>query len=209
MIIEHGGKRPVVHPSSRIAPNAVVCGDVRIGENCSVGFGAVLTAESGPLVIGNNVIVMDTAVLRGVKSAPLTIGNNVLVGPHASLTGCTVEDEVFIATGATVFNKAVLKKGSEVRINAIVHLRTVLPEGATVPLGWIAVGDPATILPPEKHAEIWNIQRALNFPKTVFGVERPPEGESLMPQVMPRYAKALVRWHGQDRELGAKDRELE
>ncbi len=201
MIIEHGGKRPNIHPTSRIATNAVVCGDVTIGENCSIGFGAVLTAESGPIVIGNNVVVMDTAVLRGVKSAPLTIGNNVLIGPHAYLSGCAIEDEVFIATGATVFNKAILKKGAEVRINAIVHLRTVLPEGATVPLGWIAVWDPAAILPPDRHEEIWAIQRALDFPKTVFGVERPPEGENLMPGVMPRYAKALARWHATDREL--------
>jgi carbonic anhydrase/acetyltransferase-like protein (isoleucine patch superfamily) len=201
MILEHDGKRPVIAASARIAPNAVICGDVTIGENCSVGFGAVLTAESGSITLGNNVIVMDTAVLRGVRSAPLTIGNDVLVGPHATLTGCTVEDEVFIATGATVFNQAVLKRRCEVLINGIVHLRTVLPEDAVVPLGWIAVGDPAHILPPEKHDEIWAIQRALDFPKAVFGVDRPPEGQSLMPQVMPRYAKALAHWHGQDREL--------
>jgi len=201
MILEHAGKRPVIAASARIAPNAVVCGEVAIGENSSVGFGAVITAESGPVAIGANVIVMDAAVLRGVKSAPLAIGDNVLVGPHATLTGCTVEDEVFIATGATVFNQAVLKRRSEVRINGIVHLRTVLPEGATVPLGWIAVGDPARILPPERHDAIWAIQRLLDFPKTVFGVERPAEGESLMGDVMPRYAKALTRWHAKDREI--------
>ncbi len=201
MILEHNGKRPVIPPSSRIAPNAVICGEVTIGDNCSVGFGAVITAESGPVIIGNNVVVMENAVLRGVKNAPLTIGSNVLVGPHAHLTGCTVEDDVFIATGATVFNKSVLKKGSEVRINAVVHLRTVLPAGATVPIGWVAVGDPAHILPPDRHEEIWAIQKTLDFPRTVFGVDRPPEGESLMPQVMPRYAHALKRWHGQDREL--------
>jgi carbonic anhydrase/acetyltransferase-like protein (isoleucine patch superfamily) len=201
MIIEHGGKRPVIAASARIAPNAVLCGDVTIGENCSIGFGAVLTAESGPIVIGNNVVVMDTAVLRGIKNAPLTIGNNVLIGPRSYLTGCTVEDEVFIATGATVFNKAVLKKGAEVRVNAIIHIRTVLPENAVVPLGWVAVGDPAQILPPDKHDEIWVIQKTLDFPKTVFGVERPPEGETLMPSVMPRYARALARWHASDIEL--------
>ena len=200
MILEHGGERPNIHASARIAPNAVICGDVTIGENCSIGFGVVLTAESGPIVIGKNVIVMDTAVLRGVRGAPLVIGDNVLVGPHAYLTGCTIEDEVFLATGATVFNKAVVKRRAEVRINAIVHLRTVVPEGAIVPLGWIAVGDPARILPPEKHDEIWDIQRALDFPRTVFGVDRPGEGESLMKDVMPRYAKALARWHAQDRE---------
>jgi len=69
-----------------------------------------------------------------------------------------------------------------------VHLRTVLPEGATVPLAWVAVGDPATILPPDRHEEIWAIQKGLDFPKYVFGVDRPPPGESIMPQVMPRYA---------------------
>jgi carbonic anhydrase/acetyltransferase-like protein (isoleucine patch superfamily) len=201
MILEHRGHRPVVATTARIAPNAVVVGDVIIGENCSIGFGAVLTAESGPIRIGNNVVVMDTAVLRGVKNAPLVIGNNVLVGPRAYLTGCTVEDEVFIATGATVFNKAVLKKGAEVRINAIVHIRTVVPENAVVPLGWVAVGDPAQILPPDKHDEIWAIQKALDFPKTVFGMERPPAGDTLMPEVMPRYAHALARWHASDIEL--------
>lgn len=201
MILEHRGFRPAIAASTRIAPTATIVGDVIIGDNCSIGFGAVLTAESGPIRIGNNVIVMDTAVLRGVKDAPLTIASNVLIGPRSYLTGCSVEDEVFIATGATVFNKAVLKARSEVRINAIVHLRTVLPEDAVVPLGWIAVGDPAKILPPEQHEEIWAIQKALDFPKSVFGIERPPQGQSLMNDVVPRYAAALRHWHGEDREL--------
>lgn len=201
MIVEHDGKRPVIAASARIAPNAVISGEVTIGDNCSVGFGAVLTAESGPITIGRNVVIMDTAVLRGIKNAPLSIGDNVLVGPRAYLTGCTIEDEVFLATGTTVFNKAIVKKGAEVRVNAIVHLRTVVAENAVVPLGWIAVGDPAQILPPDRHDDIWAIQKALDFPKTVFGVERPPEGETLMPNVMPRYAHALVHWHRHDREL--------
>lgn len=198
MILEHNGQRPRIAASARIAPNAVIAGDVIIGENVSIGFGAVLTAESGPIRIGSNVVIMDTAVLRGVKTAPLTVGDNVLIGPRAYLTGCTIEDEVFLATGSTVFNKAVVKRGAEVRVNAIVHLRTVVPENATVPLGWIAVGDPARILPPDCHDEIWAIQKPLDFPKTVFGVERPPEGQNLMGDVMPRYARALKRWHEDD-----------
>jgi carbonic anhydrase/acetyltransferase-like protein (isoleucine patch superfamily) len=201
VILEHRGLRPKIAASARIAPNATIVGDVTIGDNCAIGFGAVLTAESGPIRLGDNVIVMDTAVLRGIKDAPLTIGSNVMIGPRSYLTGCTVEDDVFIATGVTVFNKAVLKARSEVRINAIVHIKTVLPEDAVVPLGWIAAGDPAKILPPERHDEIWAVQKALDFPKTVFGVERPPEGQSLMGDVMPRYARALKRWHENDREI--------
>jgi carbonic anhydrase/acetyltransferase-like protein (isoleucine patch superfamily) len=143
---------------------------------------------------------MDTAVLRGIRNSPLTIGTNVLVGPRAYLTGCTIEDDVFLATGCTVFNGAFVGRKSEVRINGIVHLKTRLPEGSTVPLNWIAVGDPVAILPPDDHEKIWTIQKPLDFPRFVFGVERPPAGGSMMPEIMPRYAGALCRHHAADRE---------
>jgi len=201
MLLEHEGVRPRVDGSARIAANATICGDVSIGPNCSVGFGAVLSAESGSISIGANCIIMDTAVLRGVRNAPLTLGDNVLVGPHSYLTGCVIDDDVFLAKGCTVFNGARVGRGAEVRINGIVHLRTVLPAGATVPIGWIAVGDPARILPPGAHEEIWAVQEPLDFPKFVFGLERPPEGRSLMPELMQRYASALVRRHASDHEI--------
>jgi carbonic anhydrase/acetyltransferase-like protein (isoleucine patch superfamily) len=202
MLIEHRGARPVVDPSTRIAPNAVICGDVTVAANCSIGFGVVLTAESGPITIGENCVIMDTAVIRGVRGNPARIGKNVLIGPRAYLTGCTVGDDAFVATGVTVFNGAAIGSGAEVRVNGIVHLRTKLPAGATVPLGWVAVGDPAEILPPDAHDAIWAIQKPLDFPRYVFGVERAAEGESVMPDVMPRYAAALIRGHGEDREVG-------
>lgn len=201
MILEHRGKAPLIHETARIAPNAVICGEVTIGANCSVGFGAVLTAESGAIVVGRDCVIMDTAVIRGVKDNPVSIGDNVLIGPRAYLTGCTVGDSAFLATGSTVFNGATIGARAEVRVNGIVHLRTSLPAGACVPLGWIAVGNPARILPPEAHEEIWAIQKPLDFPGFVFGVERPPEGESMMPAVMPRYTVALRKWHQDDREL--------
>jgi carbonic anhydrase/acetyltransferase-like protein (isoleucine patch superfamily) len=201
MLIEHQGASPRVHPTARVAPNAVLCGDVEVGPRTSIGFGAVLVAESGPISVGADCVIMDTAVLRGIRGAPLRIGDRVLVGPRACLTGCTVEDEAFLATGCTVFNGAVIGRGAEVRINALVHLRTALPAGATVPIGWVAVGDPAEILPPDRHDRIWEIQRTLEFPKVVFGVDRPPEGETMMTVVMPRYAGALSRLHGVDRPV--------
>jgi carbonic anhydrase/acetyltransferase-like protein (isoleucine patch superfamily) len=201
MLLEHRGYMPTVDPTARIAPNATICGDVTIGALSSVGFGAVLVAESGPIRIGANCVIMDTAVLRGVRRNALVIGNNVLVGPRACLTGCTVEDNAFLATGCTVFNGARIGQGAEVRINGIVHLRTVLAPGATVPLGWIAIGDPARILPPDQHDAIWAVQKPLDFPGYVFGVTRPPDERSVMPQVMPRYARALARWHADDRQV--------
>ena len=73
MLIEHEGKRPRIHPSSRIAPTAVICGAVTIGAETSVGFGAVLTAESGPIELGSRCIVMENAVIRGTRRHPAAI----------------------------------------------------------------------------------------------------------------------------------------
>jgi carbonic anhydrase/acetyltransferase-like protein (isoleucine patch superfamily) len=200
MQIEHEGKRPMIDGSARVAPTAVICGDVAIGSGTSVGFGAVLTAESGRIEIGGNCVIMENAVLRGTKRHPLTVGNHVLIGPRAYLSGCTIEDCAFLATGCAIFNGAVIGARAEVRINGTVHLLCRVPSDATVPIGWVAVGDPARILPPERHDEIWAIQQPLNFPKAVFGVERPPEGETAMPEMMARYCRALGR-HKNDRSL--------
>jgi len=173
MILEYNGALPIVDESAWIAPNAVLAGDVRIGKNTRIMFGAQIIAESSPIVIGDYCIVLENAVIRGTDNFPVSIGNNCLLGPNSHLAGCTVEDNVFIATGASVFHGAVLKTGSEVRINGVVHLKTILPENATVPINWIAVGNPVQILPPHKHEEIWNIQKPLKFPLTVYGIDRP------------------------------------
>jgi carbonic anhydrase/acetyltransferase-like protein (isoleucine patch superfamily) len=106
VLLEHRGVSPQIHPSAYIAPTAVVCGDVRVGPRCRVLFGAILTAESGRVELGERCIVMENAVLRGTRRDPLRLGNQVFVGPRAYLTGCTAGNDVFLATGTTVFNGA-------------------------------------------------------------------------------------------------------
>ena len=201
MLIEHQGKQPHIHESAYIAPTAVICGDVTIGEDCRILFGAVIVAEGGPVEIGRQCIVMENAVIRGSRHHPVSIGDHVLVGPRAYLTGCTVEDDVFLATGAAIFNGAHIGARAEVRVNGVVHLTTALPPDAVVPIGWIAVGDPVEILPPTEHDRIWRIQEPLDFPQTVFGLERAPEGETIMPEMTRRYTRALAR-HQKDTTLG-------
>lgn len=193
MQFRHQDRQPQIDPSATVAPTAVLVGNVRIGPHTVVSHGAILNAEDGMIEIGATCVVMENAVIKASRRAPVLIANHVLVGPRAYLSGCTVRDEVFLATGTTVFNHAVIGERAEIRINGVVHLRTVLPADATVPIGWVAVGDPAKILPPDRHDEIWAAQKPLDFPKTVFGVDRPPAGESIMPQIMPRYCRALAR----------------
>ncbi|MDP2702473.1 MAG: gamma carbonic anhydrase family protein, partial [Candidatus Rokubacteria bacterium] len=178
MLLEHEGRRPSIHASAYVAPNATVSGDVTIGPECRILFSAVLTAEGGPVILGSHCVVMEQAVVRGTKAHPLRLGDHVLVGPHAHLSGCTVEDNVFIATGASVFNGARIGARSTVRINGVVHIKTVLAPDTVVPIGWVAVGDPARILPPNAHDEIWAVQGPLNFSKTVFGLDPAPAGQS-------------------------------
>ena len=146
MLIEHLGERPITDPTARIAPTAVLCGDVRVGPDTSVGFGAVLTAESGPIVVGRQCVIMENAVIRGTKRHPASVGDHVLVGPGAYLSGCAISARAFLATGSRVQWRR-WRPGRSVMI-ATVHLLTNLPEDATVPIGWVAVGDPAQMLPP-------------------------------------------------------------
>ena len=191
MLLEHRGKRPRIHETAYVAPTATICGDVIIGAESRVLFGAVLVAEGGPVSIGRYCVVMEHAVLRGTRRQSLRLGDHVLVGPHAHLSGCSVDDSVFVATGASVFNGARIGSRAEIRINAVVHVNTVLPSDTTVPIGWVAVGDPPEILPPDQHERIWAVQRTLDFPQTVFGLDRAPEGQTIMPEVTRRYARAL------------------
>jgi carbonic anhydrase/acetyltransferase-like protein (isoleucine patch superfamily) len=182
MILSHDEKKPAIHSSVYMAPNATVCGDVTIEMGCRIMFGACVIAEGKPITIGKNCIVMENAVIRSTDSHELKMGNHCLVGPHAHVVGCTIDDEVFIATGGCVFHGARLRRGVEIRVNGIVHLRTELPAGTVVPIGWIAVGQPPVILPPEKHAEIWAAQMPLDFPGFVYGVHRGSDEEN-MPQM--------------------------
>src|SRR5262249_13954343 len=77
-------------------------------------------------------------------------------------------------------------RGSEVRVHGTVHLRTRLEPGAMVPIGWVAVGDPARILPPDRHDEIWEVQKPLNFAEWVYGCEgRPPARRRRVPRRCP------------------------
>jgi len=200
VLLEHRGKTPHIDSSAYIAPTATICGDVSIGKNSRILFGATIVAEGGPVEIGANCIIMENAVIRGTPGFPARLGNAILVGPHAYLTGCVVEDSVFLATGTTVFNGAHIGAKAEVRINGVVHIKTKLPSGSTVPIGWVAVGDPAQLFPPNEHDHIWAIQEPLNFLLTVFGLERAPDGETIMPEMTTRYAHALGR-HFEDRLL--------
>ncbi|GAA1562424.1 hypothetical protein GCM10009789_14520 [Kribbella sancticallisti] len=151
----------------------------------------MLTAENGEVRLGENSVVMENALVRGRADHPALIGDAVLVGPHAHVNGATVEDEVFIATGAALFPGSVAGAGAELRINSVLQVNSRLEPGAVLPIGWIAVGDPAQLFSPDQHEALWEIQRTLDFPGTVYGVPRGTSMREIMTRQSAYYGSHL------------------
>jgi carbonic anhydrase/acetyltransferase-like protein (isoleucine patch superfamily) len=190
MILSYDEQSPSIDSDAWVAQDATVCGDVTIGAGSRIMHGARLVAEAGgSILIGRNCIVLEDAVIRATSRHACSIGDHCIVGPNSHVVGAQIDGEVFIATGAAVFHGAQIGRGSEVRINGTVHLRTRLEPGPTVPIGWIAVGDPAQILPPDQHEAIWTLQKTLDFPGFVYGVDR--SSPDLMKNITSRLSDDL------------------
>ena len=200
MIIEHNEKKPTIHPTAYVAPNATICGDVTIGEGSRVMFGAQLIAENNAIVIGKNCIILENAVLRAAAANNLVLGNNILVGPNAHLVSCTIADDVFLATGCSIFHSAQILKGAEIRINGVVHLNTVFPENEVLPINWVAVGNPMQKFPPDQHEQIWEVQQKENFPAVVYDITNRDE-LSIVNQKLCSTMSERLGTHKNDRML--------
>jgi gamma-carbonic anhydrase len=198
MYVEHEDRRPRIHPSAWIAPDAVLSGDVSVGPETAVLYGAVLTAEAGGRIeVGSGCVIMEHAVLRSSGRFPLHLGDRVLVGPHAYLTGCTVGSHAFVATGAMVFNGARLGEACVVALGGKVHIDTELLEGMRVPMGYIAYGRPAVIYPPDEAPTVHEELARQDFMRFVFGVDTEgKERAEVMEEALARYSRVLLTHRG-------------
>jgi carbonic anhydrase/acetyltransferase-like protein (isoleucine patch superfamily) len=119
-LYEIAGIRPSIAPDAWIAPSADLIGDVRLGAEASVWFGAVIRADNTPIVVGARSNVQEGATLHSDPGAPLTIGEGCTVGHHAILHGCTIAANVLVGMGATVLNHAVIGEDCLVGAGALV-----------------------------------------------------------------------------------------
>lgn len=118
-----------------LAPNATVVGDVTLGENVNIWYGAVLRGDSGAIAVGDGTNIQDNAVIH----EKTVIGKNCTVGHGAIVHGCTVGDGCVIGMGAIVLNGAVLGDGCLVGAGAVVTGKTVAPAGS------LLLGSPAKV----------------------------------------------------------------
>ncbi len=140
MIVTYKGKTPALDKSVFLADNATVIGDVRVGEDSSLWFGAVLRGDNEPIIIGRRTSVQDNATLHCDPGHPLTIGDDVTVGHNAVVHGCTVGDGALVGMGAVVLDDAVIGEYAIVGAGAVVTAGTQIPPYA------LAVGAPAKIV---------------------------------------------------------------
>ena len=118
-----------------LADNATVVGEVRMGNNCSVWFNAVVRGDVHSIDIGDNTNIQDGAIIHCTyKTAKTVIGNNVSIGHNAIVHGCTVKDNVLIGMGAIIMDHAVIESGSIIAAGAVV-LENTLVEANTIYAG--------------------------------------------------------------------------
>jgi carbonic anhydrase/acetyltransferase-like protein (isoleucine patch superfamily) len=132
--------RELVASTAWIAPSATVLGDVRIGEQASIWFGAVLRGDVEYIQIGSQTNVQDLACLHCDTDYPCVLGTGVTVGHAAVVHGASVGDYALIGIGAIVLNGAVI--GSE----SLVAAGTVIREGQQIPPRVLVAGVPGKII---------------------------------------------------------------
>ena len=125
--------------SAWIAPSADVIGDVHIGRNVGIWFGAVIRADNTPILVGDGSNVQEGAMLHSDPGSPLTIGTDCTIGHHAILHGCSLGDRVLVGMGARVLNDAVI--GDDCLIGA----GALVTEGKSFPPGSLIIGSPAKV----------------------------------------------------------------
>jgi carbonic anhydrase/acetyltransferase-like protein (isoleucine patch superfamily) len=168
---------PSIHPSAFIASTAAVMGDVTVGAESSVWYGAVLRGDMAAILIGSQTNLQDGTIVHVDEGVPCRVGSRVGVGHRVILHGCTVEDDCLIGMGSVLLNEVQVGAGSVVAAGA------VLPERMQVPPRSLVMGVPARIVRPvddrlaRRIAETWAhyVEQARAHRAGQFPLHRPSD----------------------------------
>ncbi len=132
------GKTPEIGNDCFIAENAVIVGEVSMGDQCSIWYSTVIRGDVHFIKMGNKVNVQDGAVIHCTyQKSPTTIGNNVSIGHNALVHGCTIKNNVLVGMGSIIMDDCVVES------NSIIAAGAVLTQGTHVEAGSIYAGIPA------------------------------------------------------------------
>ncbi len=138
IIRELNGITPKYGKDCFFAENAVIVGEVTMGDQCSIWYNAVIRGDVHYIKMGNKVNVQDGAIIHATyKVSPTNIGNNVSIGHNALVHGCTIHDNVLIGMGAIIMDDCVIES------NSIIAAGAVVTKGTHVQSGSVYAGMPA------------------------------------------------------------------
>lgn len=140
MIYALNDMAPRIHPTAWIAPNATLIGNVVVGANASVWFGAVMRGDNEEIAIGDGSNVQENCVLHTDMGYPLRVGANCTVGHKAMLHGCVIADGSLIGMGATLLN------GARVGAGCLIGACALVTEGKVIPDGSLVMGSPGKVV---------------------------------------------------------------
>jgi carbonic anhydrase/acetyltransferase-like protein (isoleucine patch superfamily) len=151
-----GGKTPQTPPPGRywLAPSATVIGEVEIGEDVGIWFGAVLRGDNEPILIGRRTNIQEGVMVHTDPRFPVLIGEGCTIGHHAIIHGCTIGDGTLIGMGATILN------GAKIGRNCLVGANALVTEGKEYPDGSLIVGAPAKVIRELDEAAIQGLRRS-------------------------------------------------
>jgi carbonic anhydrase/acetyltransferase-like protein (isoleucine patch superfamily) len=137
---------PRIGKDTYLADNAVIVGDVEIGEGCSIWFGTVLRGDVNSIRIGNGVNIQDGSVLHTLyEKSVIEIGDDVSVGHNVTIHGAKICDGALVGMGAVILDHAVVGKGSIIAAGSVVLSHTIVEPGsiyAGVPAKFVKKVDP-------------------------------------------------------------------
>ncbi|HIV87096.1 MAG TPA: gamma carbonic anhydrase family protein [Candidatus Pygmaiobacter gallistercoris] len=141
-------KQPVFGKETRVAPGAVVLGEVDCGEGVSVWYNAVVRADAAPIHLGAGCNLQDGCILHVDAGHPIRLGDGVSVGHGAILHGCAVGGNTIVGMGAILLNGCVVGE------NCLIGAGALVTEGTVIPDGSVAFGSPARVIRPIRPEEI-------------------------------------------------------
>ncbi|MCG8482375.1 MAG: gamma carbonic anhydrase family protein [Clostridia bacterium] len=155
MILEVEGMKPKISTSSYTA-DALIAGDVEIGENVNIWFNTVVRGDVNVIRIGKNSNIQDNCTLHTSVEYPVIVGENTVVGHNAVVHACTIGDNVLVGIGAIVLDGAII--GS----NVVIGAHTLIPPGKVIPDNSVVMGNPYKIVRDFSEKDEEMIQSIIN-----------------------------------------------
>lgn len=137
-----------------IAPDAHVIGQVKLGADVGIWFGAVLRGDNEPIVVGDGSNIQEGVMIHVDPGFPVTIGRGCTIGHHAIVHGCTLGDNTLVGMGATVLN------GARIGNNCLIGANALVTEGKEFPDNSLIVGSPARAIRTLDDAAVAGLRRS-------------------------------------------------